>query len=912
MFEDARGVVWLSESFELRLLTPTGVVPVPDPILDEPVEFAAPRPEGGVLIVTAGGHAYRADGTGPAVPIPIQSEGPSPRFYQLVTDETGTSWLLADPGLFRFDPRADAFVPFALSGLPDDWPNGPLPVYAVASHDDLLWFGVAGGVVVTDLEGAVVRAVRSSEDGGRDGFDGSAFAFAGPDAYAFTTAGLHRLSAGADDFLPVPLDGLPGGEGLPPFPYFSSAVHAQGRVLAGSDPVGLLAFAPDFSSVEVIDGSAAYWGVQPLSDGTTWAARSDALVRIARRADTAARPIDGETIRGLLALDDGMLVWTDWGLEFLEGTERTRLLSATEPLDDTGRVAAAFAQLTPNGAGGVYLGTLYGFCELTDVRRPDELACHPGYPTDEVNIVRKVVVQRGKSWIATNDGFFVMDATGGFAPVRPVPGFEGLAVLDVAAAGDGLLVGTSGGLVRVDPMDEVIVDEVPALTGRPVPKIVPESNGAFLIGTIAGGVWRVDADGRGAERLIASAALPASYVTRLVPGADGTIYVGTTSGLVVAARDGTVRRTYAGDELPHPEVSGIAVDSSRLWVATLGGVSTFPLDATDTVSAKPYLREVVVDGRKVAGYPSAPRRIDLAVGDDVLEGIIGVTGTRDAPLSYRLKPHGEAAEWQMLGEDGAFAFAQLAPGRYALEARVSEADEPAWSVPVTVAAPWYETTGGVAGSTLACATLLVGVGAAGQRRRQLEREAEIQRRSVQEAHHRIKNGLHVVSSVLAMQGSRDPSLAPALGDVQERIEGVARVHERLSIEEEGGARLSELIEALTTAAARLHGMEGLIAVHSEADVLLASGDALPVGMIYNELLTNALRHGDVGEGRPVIVTLQEGRLTVANDVLDGSAGMTERLGSHVVDVLARQGGYGVARGVEGERYVATLLLSKAA
>ncbi|MHB1243571.1 MAG: sensor histidine kinase [Gaiellaceae bacterium] len=113
----------------------------------------------------------------------------------------------------------------------------------------------------------------------------------------------------------------------------------------------------------------------------------------------------------------------------------------------------------------------------------------------------------------------------------------------------------------------------------------------------------------------------------------------------------------------------------------------------------------------------------------------------------------------------------------------------------------------------------------------------------QEIHHRVKNNLQTVASLLRLQ-ARSPEADPqkALGDSVNRILAIAAVHEVLTEHREDDVDLAELIERL-----RAMLVQGLVAgkrVEAELEpVSLAGHRATALALVFSELFQNALEHG---------------------------------------------------------------------
>lgn len=139
------------------------------------------------------------------------------------------------------------------------------------------------------------------------------------------------------------------------------------------------------------------------------------------------------------------------------------------------------------------------------------------------------------------------------------------------------------------------------------------------------------------------------------------------------------------------------------------------------------------------------------------------------------------------------------------------------------------------------------------------REKEI---LLREIHHRVKNNLQVVSSLLDLQAMRtqDPTVQTILRNNQSRIRSIALVHERLSQSSQiTRINLGEYIQSLTAILVRIYAIEpNRITFRTEiqGEIELSSNRAVPVGLILNELVSNALKHGLAGEFGEITVSLR--------------------------------------------------------
>ena len=118
--------------------------------------------------------------------------------------------------------------------------------------------------------------------------------------------------------------------------------------------------------------------------------------------------------------------------------------------------------------------------------------------------------------------------------------------------------------------------------------------------------------------------------------------------------------------------------------------------------------------------------------------------------------------------------------------------------------------------------------------------------SVREVHHRVKNDLQLVASMLTLQArqSLDAYVTRELNDAAQRILAVALLHERL---QHGGAQSTDVAEYLGEICSHLAvssgcGARGVRLFFAGDSIELPGDQAMSLGLILNELVTNALKH----------------------------------------------------------------------
>jgi two-component sensor histidine kinase len=172
---------------------------------------------------------------------------------------------------------------------------------------------------------------------------------------------------------------------------------------------------------------------------------------------------------------------------------------------------------------------------------------------------------------------------------------------------------------------------------------------------------------------------------------------------------------------------------------------------------------------------------------------------------------------------------------------------------------------------------------------------------LQELHHRVKNNLNVIKSLVQLQRNRssDPAFREAADRLIERIFTIALVHEQLYRRDDNvlTVNLEEYVGALVANVVAGYASTDVEVVHSvrTGERRISPDVASPLGLIINEVLTNALKHAACCVGEPVIVLT----LDIADDdfrlvIRDNGPGFDplrieeKGLGLKLVKALARQ------------------------
>ncbi|MCB1910086.1 MAG: PAS domain S-box protein [Rhodocyclaceae bacterium] len=187
-------------------------------------------------------------------------------------------------------------------------------------------------------------------------------------------------------------------------------------------------------------------------------------------------------------------------------------------------------------------------------------------------------------------------------------------------------------------------------------------------------------------------------------------------------------------------------------------------------------------------------------------------------------------------------------------------------------------------------------------RRSTERALEEKTVLLHEIHHRVKNNLQVISSLLNLQ-SRGASgdVAAALAESQGRIKAMALIHQLLYERKDfSSVDIAEYLRrlcGLLSESYRSVRPRFRFVLEAEEGVCVSLKRAVPCGLLVNELVTNALKHAfpEPRTGQ-VLVSLQRDddgfTITVADDGIglppEVVPGVTRSLGMQLIPLLSDQ------------------------
>lgn len=162
-----------------------------------------------------------------------------------------------------------------------------------------------------------------------------------------------------------------------------------------------------------------------------------------------------------------------------------------------------------------------------------------------------------------------------------------------------------------------------------------------------------------------------------------------------------------------------------------------------------------------------------------------------------------------------------------------------------------------------------------------ERELQRQEAVVREVHHRVKNNLQTIASLLRLQARRlPPERRKELEEAGRRIGAIALVHDTLSRESGQYVDFAGVAGRLVQMVAQgLLPKESNVSITMEGDAgKLHSDLATPLAVVLVEVLQNAVRHAFDDEGGTVVITMKRAGQRLVMVVQDNGKGLPEDFG----------------------------------
>ncbi len=166
---------------------------------------------------------------------------------------------------------------------------------------------------------------------------------------------------------------------------------------------------------------------------------------------------------------------------------------------------------------------------------------------------------------------------------------------------------------------------------------------------------------------------------------------------------------------------------------------------------------------------------------------------------------------------------------------------------------------------------------------------EVEKKDVllKEIHHRVKNNMQIISSLLNLQSHyiTEKKYEELIRESQDRIRSMALIHEKLYQSKDlETIDFKGYIIDMAHELVRSYGRTGIVLNMDIDNIFLGIDAAIPCGLVINELVTNALKHA-FPDGKGVVMVALHARDNIELIVQDNGVGMPESIDFRTTDTL---------------------------
>jgi len=556
-------------------------------------------------------------------------------------------------------------------------------------------------------------------------------------------------------------------------------------------------------------------------------------------------------------------------------------------------------------------------------------------PGNSHNYATSVLVDnQGDLWAGVNDRLFKWKNYGFISPNPPVKVKCSARRLFNGSSGTIYIATGSCGLFR---LDKGILEHILPLEddlSQSVYSVYEDKNKDLLVGTGKGLFILRDKELTTFRPGRSRVEFPVYFITE---DHHGNLWIGLNNGVIRWDRTGGghVRHYTKEDGLVGNETNRAAgfVDSTgRVWIGTESGVSCYYQERDQLKKIPPQLELLYLDA---AGTTYSLHR-DITLDhhqDDLIFYFRGISFIDEKAVRYNLKLEGFDQQWStdIRPTNNQIQYTNLSPGNYRFYVQAINKlgiKSPMMSSGIiTIQKPFQQTWGfyfllflGLLLLVYFVANFISKKHYAAQleeqvhkRTEQLESSERQLRKSLEEKeillkeiHHRVKNNLQIISSLLDLQADtlgipQDPKILEIFEESKNRIRSMTLIHQNL-YQTKDLARIDvpEYIRELVAHFISAYGnlMERITPRIQVDNISLNMDTAIPIGLILSELISNALKHAFLpGEdGEIHIILRSESEDTAVLKVSDNGIGLPQNitveeaqsLGLQLVGLLTQQ------------------------
>ena len=426
--------------------------------------------------------------------------------------------------------------------------------------------------------------------------------------------------------------------------------------------------------------------------------------------------------------------------------------------------------------------------------------------------------------------------------------------------------------------------DINSVSNNSIPSLFRDSRGNVWIGTFHG-LDKFDVVRKKFTVYTTDDGLTGNTIFATVEDNDGNIWISTNNGLsVYDPRSGRFRSYTTEDGLEPNEFKPHSALKASNGYLYFGGIHGLDIISPEEVKRVVSFSPVVVTSLQIFNNPMdipESRSISLPHNQNSISfefAALDFGGPRKKKYAYWLKEFDKS--WNYSGTRNTANYTNLSPGHYQFEIRyqngIGEWSPVYRELSVTVIPPfwatwWFRAAAIVLVALGVYAFFKIRLNSIRAQKMKLERQVAAKTKEVlsqkemleklvvekdhlldekgwllKEVHHRVKNNLQMIMSLLNMQAwyLTDDSSLSAILDSKHRIHSISLIHERLYRSDNVAyvnmdSYVTELIDNLCES---FNTGSRILVQLSVEPIVMDVAQALPVGLILNEAVTNSIKY----------------------------------------------------------------------
>jgi len=569
-------------------------------------------------------------------------------------------------------------------------------------------------------------------------------------------------------------------------------------------------------------------------------------------------------------------------------------------------------------------GGLYKFRKDTESFR----LIHPQkYVADVFSIVDD---KKGNLWLGTWYGLFFFNKESETL-IPGIPGMEQKELYKelvnyIYQDREGMLwMATNFGLHRYDrssvTLKKFIHDPTKnnSISYNSIKSIYEDKNGNLWVGTNGGGINKMDRKNETFVSYTTKDGLPNNVVYGILEDDQGFLWLSTNKGISKFDPVNVTFKNYTTEDgLQSNEFNTNSFYSSSAGELFFGGINGLNFFFPVEIKAYDYIPPIVITSFKIfdesvpfENYVYGQKIINLSYKENFISfefSALDFTSPEQNKYAYKLEGFDE--NWNYSGKRRYASYTNLEGGEYIFKVKGTNSDgiwnEVGIAVPIYVKPAywktiWFHALLGLGGlvSILIIFRVRLNQVKLETRKEYFRRQNEEKGAMLKEIHHRVKNNLQVVNSLLRFQSHeiKDEKVVAMFEEAQNRVISMALLHEKLYRSEDlKHIDIQEYFELLIKDLVKNYEIDKNINLDVKVEgVDIGIKTLVPLGLIINEIITNSLKYAFTerkkGEIKVHLRHLENlnYELIIGDDGVGISNGqITEGLGTELVQIFTEQ------------------------